>query len=103
MATTPGGSRSSRSSGSRSGAKPGAGRRQTGSARRSASTGRADKGVEAFRDALERSVTLSRDRLREVMDDAVERGRMTRTDANELVSRLVSRSRQQTDDLGKEL
>ncbi len=74
-----------------------------GSARRSAATARGDKGVEAFRDALERSVTLSRDRLQEVMDDAVQRGRMTRNDANELVSNLVTRGRHYTDDLVKEL
>src|SRR5688500_12342749 len=108
MATRAGGSRSSKSSGSkssgsRSGTKGGAGRRQTGSARRPTQAARADKGVEAFRDALERSVTLSRDRLQEVMDDAVRRGRMTRGDANELVSSLVTRGRGYTDDLVKEL
>ena len=54
---------------------------------------RSDKSVEAFRDALERSVTLSRDRLQEVVDDAVRRGRMTRDDANELVSNMVTRGR----------
>ena len=78
MATRSGGSRSGRSSGSRSGAKRRAGSGRTGSARRSTAATRGDKGVEAFRDALERSVTLSRDRLQEVMDDAVRRGRMTR-------------------------
>ena len=86
----------------KSGKKAG-GSAKTASAGTSASAGRGDKSVEAFRDALERSVTLSRDRLQEVVDDAVQRGRMTRGDANELVSRLVSRSRQQTDDLMKEL
>ena len=59
--------------------------------------------MEAFRDALERSVTLSRDRLQEVVDDAVRRGRMTRDDANELVSSLITRGRHYTDDLVKEL
>jgi polyhydroxyalkanoate synthesis regulator phasin len=59
--------------------------------------------VQAFRDALERSVTLSRDRIQEVVDDAVKRGRMTRDDANELVSKLVSRSRKYTDDLLRDL
>lgn len=103
MATRSGGSRSGRSSGSRAGAKRGAGSGRTTSARRSAATSRGDKGVEAFRDALERSVTLSRDRLQEVMDDAVQRGRMTRDDANELVSNLVTRGRHYTDDLVKEL
>src|SRR6058998_2577968 len=103
MATRSGGSRSGGSSGSRSGAKGGAGSGRAGSARRSAATARSDKSVEAFRDALERSVTLSRDRLQEVMDDAVRRGRMTRHDANELVSSLITRGRHYTDDLLKEL
>lgn len=64
---------------------------------------RADKSVEAFRDALERSVSLSRERIQEVVDDAVKRGRMTRDDANEMVSKLVSRGRRQTEDLVKDL
>jgi polyhydroxyalkanoate synthesis regulator phasin len=68
-----------------------------------ASSARSDKSVEAFRDALDRSVTLSRERVQEVVDDAVKRGRMTRDDANELVSSLVSRSRKYTDDLLKDL
>jgi polyhydroxyalkanoate synthesis regulator phasin len=44
-------------------------------------------------------VVLSRDRIQEVLDDAAERGRVTRSDANELVAELVSRGRQQTDAL----
>ena len=64
---------------------------------------RADKSVQAFREALEKSVMLSRDRLQEVVDDAVARGRITRDDANELVSRLVARGRQQTDSLLRDL
>ena len=71
--------------------------------RSSAAAARSDKSVEAFREALERSVTLSRDRMQEVVDDAVKRGRMTRGDANELVSSLVTRGRQQTDDLMRDL
>jgi polyhydroxyalkanoate synthesis regulator phasin len=59
--------------------------------------------VEAFRDALERSVTLSRDRLQDVVDDAVKRGRITRGDANELVSSMITRGRSYTDELVKEL
>jgi polyhydroxyalkanoate synthesis regulator phasin len=74
-----------------------------GSSRRASSAGRGDKSVEAFRNALERSLVLSRDRLQEAVDDAVKRGRMTQTDANELVSRLVTRGRKQTDDMMKEL
>jgi polyhydroxyalkanoate synthesis regulator phasin len=44
-------------------------------------------------------VVLSRERIQEVLDDAAERGRVTRSDANELVAELVSRGRQQTDQL----
>jgi polyhydroxyalkanoate synthesis regulator phasin len=73
------------------------------SPRRRPSAARGDKSVEAFRNALERSLVLSRERLQEAVDDAVKRGRMTRGDANELVSNLVTRGRQQTDDLMKEL
>ncbi len=64
---------------------------------------RGNKSVEEFRDALEKSVTLSRDRIQEVMDDAVKRGRMTRADAEKTVSRLVTKGRQQTDELLAEL
>ena len=114
MATGSGGSRSksgsrsgksrsrsgtSRSTGKRTTSKPsGASRRTTGGA-----AGRADKSVEAFRDALERSVTLSRDRLQDVVDDAVRRGRITRDDANALVSNLLTRSRRYSDELIKQL
>lgn len=65
--------------------------------------GRADKSIEAFRDALERSVMLSRDRIQEVVDDAVKHGPLTRKDANELVSKLMSRGRQQSDDVLRDL
>jgi polyhydroxyalkanoate synthesis regulator phasin len=107
MATGSGGSRSR--SGSRRGASRSTTRRTT--AKRSgtsggsssAAAGRADKSVEAFRDALERSVTLSRDRLQDVVDDAVRRGRITRDDANELVSNLLTRSRRYSDELIKQL
>lgn len=64
---------------------------------------RADKSLEAFREALERSVTISRDRLQEVVDDSVKRGRMTRRDAEELVSKLVERGRRYRGDLLREL
>lgn len=72
-------------------------------AKKKGSASQADKSVEAFRDALERSVTISRDRIQEVVDEAVKRGRMTRGDANEMVSKLVARGRQQTEDLISEL
>ena len=65
----------------------------------SVGSSRAEQSVQAFREALEKSVTISRDRLQEVIDDAVRRGRMTRGDADEMVSRLVTRGRDQADDL----
>jgi polyhydroxyalkanoate synthesis regulator phasin len=60
---------------------------------------RAEQSVQAFREALEKSITISRDRLQEVVDDAVKRGRMTRGDAEEMVGRLVTRGRDQAEDL----
>jgi polyhydroxyalkanoate synthesis regulator phasin len=48
-------------------------------------------------------VLLSRERIEETLDEAAERGRMTRRDANELVIELVRRGREQTDDLLSQL
>jgi len=45
------------------------------------------------------AIVLTRDRVQEVLDDAVERGRMTRDDATELLAELIRRGRRQTDDL----
>lgn len=44
-------------------------------------------------------VVITRDRLQDVLDDAVMRGRLTRADASLLVSELVHRGRRQTEDL----
>jgi hypothetical protein len=44
-------------------------------------------------------VVLTTDRIEEVLDDAAARGRVTRSDANELAAQLISRGRQQTDQL----
>ncbi len=44
-------------------------------------------------------VMISRQRIQETLDEAAERGRMTRTDANELVGELIRRGRQQTEEL----
>lgn len=60
---------------------------------------RAEQSVQAFREALEKSVTISRERLQDVVDDAVRRGRMTRSDAEELVSRVVTRGRDQAEEI----
>lgn len=50
-------------------------------------------------DLLQRGVVLQRERLQEVVDDAVRRGRMTRDDAEDLVQSLVSAGRRQAEDL----
>lgn len=42
-------------------------------------------------------VVLTRERIEEVLDDAAARGRMTRSDADDLVTELIDRGRQQTD------
>jgi hypothetical protein len=44
-------------------------------------------------------VLIPRRHIEEVLDDAVRRGRMTRTDAQEMVQSLVSRGARATDDL----
>ena len=60
---------------------------------------------DAVRDAIRKvltpldAVVITRDRLQEVLDDAVERGRMTRHDASALVTALFERGWSQTDDL----
>ena len=48
-------------------------------------------------------VVLTRARLQEVVDEAVERGRITRGDAADLVADLLARGRNQADDLIGEL
>jgi polyhydroxyalkanoate synthesis regulator phasin len=54
--------------------------------------------LDTIRDLLARSLMLPSDRVRETVEDAVRRGRITRDDAEELVDRLVLLGRQQTDD-----
>jgi polyhydroxyalkanoate synthesis regulator phasin len=44
-------------------------------------------------------VMLTRERIQATLDEAAERGRVTRSDANELATELVRRGRQQTDEL----
>jgi polyhydroxyalkanoate synthesis regulator phasin len=73
-----------------------------------ASEARADSGagkVAAARDRIVRSVLaplnavlLTRRHIEEVLDDAVTRGRMTRSDAQEMAQSLLSRSARATDD-----
>ncbi len=44
-------------------------------------------------------VMISRERIQQTLDEAAERGRMTRSDADEVVIELLTRGRQQTDEL----
>jgi polyhydroxyalkanoate synthesis regulator phasin len=62
-----------------------------------------DKSIAQLKDSLEHSVTLSRDRIQEVVDDAVKRGRMTHGDAEKMIGELLKRGRKQTDALLTEL
>jgi polyhydroxyalkanoate synthesis regulator phasin len=62
-----------------------------------------DKSIAQFRDSFEHSVTLSRERIQEVVDDAVKRGRMTHGDAEKMIGELLKRGRKQTDALLSEL
>src|SRR5437868_4121192 len=48
-------------------------------------------------------VVITRDRLQDVLDDAVRRGRMTRGDATELLGDLMRRARRQTEELLSDL
>jgi polyhydroxyalkanoate synthesis regulator phasin len=48
-------------------------------------------------------VILTRDRIQETLDEAAKRGRVTRSDANELVAELVRRGQRQSEDLVAEI
>lgn len=48
-------------------------------------------------------VLLTRERIQETLEEAVQRGRVTRSDANDLALELLRRGRQQTDELVAEI
>ena len=77
-------------------------RKKTTSGSRSRGTAKDTEGVREqlarFLDPRE-VVVLTRERVQEAVDDAVERGRMTRNDATALVTALFERGKTQTDDL----
>jgi polyhydroxyalkanoate synthesis regulator phasin len=78
-------------------------RSKTTAARRSVSPAdEARRNVQSAIEALSHGVVITRDRLQEVMDDAVSRGRMTRVDANAVVQDVFKRGRKQTDELRKQ-
>ena len=57
----------------------------------------------ALREVLARAVMLPSDRLRDALDDAVRRGRMTRDDAEELYPSLFAAGRRQVEDVISDL
>ena len=57
----------------------------------------------AVKDVLAEHLVLSADRLQETIDDAVRRGRMLPTDAQELAERLKSTGRRQLEELLSDL
>jgi hypothetical protein len=52
---------------------------------------------------LAKGLLLTTDRIQAAMDDAVQRGRMTRDDAEDLVASLVESGRKQSDELRRDL
>jgi polyhydroxyalkanoate synthesis regulator phasin len=100
--------RKSSSSSSRSASRKSASSSSGGSSRsrgRAGAEASAPASGDRFREQLQRvlspldAVFLTRDRLQEVVDDAVQRGRMTRSDATELMSEILARGRRTTEDL----
>ena len=93
------------------------GRQQTAQKRARQTAGAATKPAELsgksvadLRNALTRGiigplnlVMLTRDRIEEVMEDAVSRGRMTADDAQKLAQDLINRGRKQTNDVLSDL
>jgi polyhydroxyalkanoate synthesis regulator phasin len=118
-----------RASSARSGSKRSAAARKGGKARGRQQTARAQAGrvasaatapadrldissknVADFRELLTRGLIaplnlllLTRERIEEVMNDAVSRGRMTTDDAQDLIQGLVNRGRRQTTDVVRDL
>jgi polyhydroxyalkanoate synthesis regulator phasin len=83
-------------------------RSKASTARKATSTSRRGNN-EAAREQLQRFldprevVVVTVERLQEVLDEAVARGRMTRDDAGTMLADLLSRGRKQTDDLREDI
>ena len=103
-----------KSSAKKSSAKKGASKKKKAGKKAASSSRRTQefsgKSVAEFRQALSSNlikpldlVMISRERIEDVMDQVVRRGRMTRDDAAELGQALVTVGRQQTDDVMKDL
>ncbi|MGI8557075.1 MAG: hypothetical protein ACR2ND_02000 [Solirubrobacteraceae bacterium] len=57
------------------------------------------RALDVLREDIARGFTLTADRLQASFDDSVRRGRITRSDAEELASRLIEQGRRQRQDL----
>ncbi|HEX4108527.1 MAG TPA: hypothetical protein VHX88_10355 [Solirubrobacteraceae bacterium] len=68
-------------------------------ARRRTARDPASAALTLLRDGLERTVVITTDRLQQTIDDAVRRGRITRDDGEDIIARLMSGGRRQSDDL----
>jgi hypothetical protein len=108
-------SRSRKSSASRSGRGGGAEKKsptaaRTGAAKRASKRRGVADGLSSLGEQLANRilrpldlVVLSQERIQETLDEAADRGRVTRSDANELAALLIQRGRQQTDELLSDL
>src|SRR5919201_7000165 len=78
------------------------GGRRSAADERDAEQGRVAEELRRFLNPLG-VMLITRDRLQEALDDAVQRGRMTRDDAGDLLAELIRRGRRQTEDILAEL
>ena len=60
-------------------------------------------GVQSALEVFAQGVVITRERLQEVLDDAVGRGRMTRDDANAIAAEVLSRGRKQAEAVRSDL
>ena len=84
--------------------------RATGAARKGQSSAQAEREAQdSMLEQLQRFldprevVVVTRSRLQEALDEAVERGRITRDDAGTLLADLLQRGRKQTDELREDI
>jgi polyhydroxyalkanoate synthesis regulator phasin len=84
-------------------AKSGASTRATSASRSAPPAEDVRRNVQNALETLSHGVVITRERLQEVFDDAVKRGRMTRGDANSLASDLLKRGRDQTKEVRKQV
>ena len=77
---------------------PTAGRGRTTQASAAPQAQAAQSSLSSVRDRLSRGVVVTAETIQEAMDDAVERGRVTRDDAQSLAEDIVNRGRKQAQD-----